>query len=291
MKKRTDHNTGSQNRDNEDMASAVINYPNSRTSNLFISSGDKTDGTYSNSLFQNNSKLIKRSASQIGLKNYNIFYCIPNINLGNNTIKIVIDGAPGPDPEYVLTITPQNYNTIAELYAEITSKLTIATGETFSIGPIDDCVVTLSCTKSFRFEQCTFMDKGKSAHGLFYTGFSLVPSMKAVPQLIYTSYIDVLISDIKDAEIGQSTFTEIKAFSTSEHLTRIYLSDPTIPQYLTNEIENVDYFPYRHRSLTTFQITIYDEYQAIIYNETQTLDNNLYEIPLIKYEMMLNIIA
>jgi hypothetical protein len=59
--------------------------------------------------------------------------------------------------------------------------------------------------------------------------------MKATPQLIYTRYIDVLITDIKDAEIGQSTFTEIKRFSKIDHLSRIFLKNNIIPQYIDEE--------------------------------------------------------
>ena len=291
MIKRTEHKMGLQNRDSEDLASPVINYPNSRSSNLYVSSDDKIDGTYSSALYQNNSKLLKRQTSQIGLKRFNIFYCIPNIHLGNNSIKITIEGGEVPDTEHTTTITPKNYDTIAELYAEIIAKLNLATGQTFSIDPIQDCVVTLTCTKSFRFEQCPFIDRGTSVHGLFYTGTSFVENMKAVPQLLYTRYIDVLISDIKNAEIGQSTFTEIKAFSSVDHLSRIFLKDNTIPQYLDTEFSNIDYFPYRHRTLTSFVITIYDEYQSVIWNQTQIIDNNIYEVKELKYEFVLNIIS
>lgn len=290
MKKRTEHYVGFQNRDQEDMASSVINYPNSRSSNLYISSEDKTDGTYANALYQNNSKLIKRQTSQIGLKRYNIFYCIPNINLSNNSVTVVIDGGVGPDTTHTTSIVLKNYETIVELYDEIKGKLSTISGETFNYS-VQDCVVTLTCSKSFRFADCPFINNGSSVHGLFYTGSSNVDSLKAVPELIYTRYIDVLITDIKDAEIGQSTFTEIKRFSKIDHLSRIFLKSNTIPQYIDQEFDNIDYFPYRHRSLTTFQITLYDEYQNVIYSQLQSLDNSNYEIKTLKYEFVLNIIS
>ena len=288
MKKRTEHYVGFQSRDQEDVASAVINYPNSRSSNLYISSDDKTDGSYANALYQNNSKLIKRQTSQIGLKRYNIFYCIPNINENNNSITVIIDGAP--ETSHTTSILLKNYETIVELYDEITSQLSAISGETFNY-LVEDCVVTLACSKPFRFGECSFINNGSSVHGLFYTGSSNVDSMKAAPQLIYTRYIDVLITDIKDAEIGQSTFTEIKRFSKIDHLSRIFLKNNIIPQYIDEEFDNIDYFPYRHRSLTTFQITLYDEYQNVIFSKVQTLDGSLYEIKLLKYEFVLNIIS
>ena len=106
MKSRTDLRVGDQKRDATDQAINVITYQHARSSNLYISSEDKVDGTYANALYQNTNKLLRRDTSQLSLKNISFDYCLTNINNRNNFFKFMIQG---DITIYDILMTSKNY--------------------------------------------------------------------------------------------------------------------------------------------------------------------------------------
>ncbi|MCK5342224.1 MAG: hypothetical protein KAR20_02405, partial [Candidatus Heimdallarchaeota archaeon] len=77
---RTEQFVGGLQRDQGDLIQQVVTYPNVKHSSLYISSENKVDGTSSNALYQNDSKLVKQDISKIGLKSFHLDYCISNVN-------------------------------------------------------------------------------------------------------------------------------------------------------------------------------------------------------------------
>ena len=302
---RTEQFVGGLQRDQGDLIQQVVTYPNVKHSSLYISSENKVDGTSSNALYQNDSKLVKQDISKIGLKSFHLDYCISNVNEKNNTFRFLSypDGAPTPTI-YTRTIDPKNYtddplgppgNAIQSLFTDIITSFNGSEGDgqpnTFSFS-ISDCVVTFTSTGTFQFVDCPAINFGNSCHGLFYTNSPVTSSesMKVVPRLQYTSYIDV--SEIGNARITNDTFTGTQLFNLNDHFARIFVDTTTaLPRVIDREIQNIQFIPYRHRALTSFQVTLYDEYSTVLYSETQTIGTDLVEVPLVQYELKFNLIS
>ena len=288
MKSRTDLRVGDQKRDATDQAINTITYKHARSSNLYISSADKVDGTYSNALYQNTNKLLRRDTSQLAIKNINIDYCLTNINGRNNFFKFLIQG---DITIYSVIITPHNYETATDFYNQLVIQMNqvLIAGASLAVISVvvDDCVSVLSSTIAYKFTKSSGIDYGDAMHGLFYGDYSL--SLKTVSNLQYTRYIDILITELKSAEMGSTTFTEIHQFPSIDHIYRLFINESSIiPRTIHKNIINLDYVTYRHRTLTSFQITLFDEYQQILYSE---VDPQNFEIPYLKYEMTINIIS
>ena len=89
---------------------------------------------------------------------------------------------------------------------------------------------------------------GNNLHGIGYTpGFT--QSIKILPKLYYTRYIDILFTEIIDAKVLSHKFSESKRFNTSNHLTRLYIPFSTNNKQLKNfqrENININYWNILH---------------------------------------------
>jgi len=293
MQDRTQHKIGQQGRDEADKAQQVINFPNSRSSNCFINSDEKIDGTYSQAFYENNN-LISRNTSQIGLKDYNIEWCIENVNDFNNIFTVEIFGEVAP---FTATVQKKNYIDPNDLIDAVITALNLAVGAvaTFTKTPsvqFETCLITLTCTKTFRFiSPSTGISAGFSTYGIPFTN-TLSNNYKIIPTLQYTKYIDVLITEIKQSQFTSDTFTGVQRFSSNDHIARIFVDTSlAIPRNIAAEYSNVDYFGFTHRALTSFVCTLYDEYQNILFSDTFLSGTDNIEIPYVKYNFTLNIIS
>lgn len=291
---RTERFIGKLSRNQNDEVVQVETYPNTRHSSLYVSTDDKIEGTASNALYQNNNKLVRQDISKIGLKTLHLDYCIPNVNSKNNVLKLNAypDGVPTATV-YDVIIPTNNYTTTILLLDAIITALNAVVPITFSY-TIEDCVVTLTSTGTFQFLDCPGINFGSSVHGLFYTNSPVtsVESMKIVPKLQYTSFVDVVVTELGNARITSDTFSGTQLYNTNDHFARIFVDETTvIPRIINREIQNIQFIPYRHRTITSFQITLYDEFSSILYSEVQTIGGDLIEIPLVKYELKFNLIS
>ncbi len=113
--------------------------------------------------------------------------------------------------------------------------------------------------------------------------------------MLYTRYIDILISRIKDAQISVNTYTKNKPYDNKEHIARIYLpkgaGQTGIMDRVEVDFDIVDYFPYRKRQLTQFKIALYDEFGNYIYHATEPIDGSNYEINYLKYNIELSLVS
>ena len=116
--------------------------------------------------------------------------------------------------------------------------------------------------------------------------------MKVVASMQYTKFIDVVVTEIGNARITTDSFSSTQLFNTNDHFARIFIDETiVIPRIIDREIQNIQFIPYRHRALTSFQITLYDEYSRVLHSEVQTIGTDLIEIPLVKYELKFNFIS
>ena len=291
MKSRTDLRVGDQKRDATDQAMNVITYEHARSGNLYISSNDKVDGTYANSLYQNTNKLLRRDTSQLGIKHISFDYCLPNVNARNNNFKFMVQDSV---LVFDITMDSKNYETPQEFYDALIIKMNaeiLAGGSlAFMSVVINGCESILSSTVAYKFIKSNGIDFGDALHGIFYSDYTL--TMKTISNMQYTRYIDILITELKSAEMGSTTFTKIHNYPSIDHIYRLFINQTTtVPRFINKEVYNIDYITYRHRTLTSFQITLFDEYQQVLYSETQNIGSGNYEVPYVKYNMTINLIS
>ena len=290
MQDRTQHKIGGQNRDIQDKVQQVVNYPNSRSSNCYISSENKIDGTYSHAIYENNN-LLSRNTSQIGLKDYSFNWCLENVNNTNNTFTVEIAGEGSP---FTASVPSDHYVDEGVLISTLVDELNAVLGlvAEFSFTLTNNCTIILSCDKDFRFvNPSSGISLGYSVFGIPFTN-TLSNDFKIVPDLHLTNYIDLLITEIKQSEFTSDTFTEIQKFPLGDHIARIMVNESiTIPRIIKKEIKNIDYFGFRHRNITGFSVSLYSEYGQLLHSETFQSGSDNIEIPLVKYNITLNIIS
>jgi hypothetical protein len=273
-----------------DTVAPVIVYENSRHSTLLLNSDDKIDGTYADAIYQNNSRMIPGGVTSLGLSSTHINYRIPNINSRNNILRYMIDGDIGI---YVAVFATDNRDTTTELYTAIIARMNALTPGIFSFTENIDGTVSLIATPgtSFKFISSSFIDYGRSCHGLYYTT-NFEPEIRTIARLQYTRYIDIGVSELRNAIINNNSFGATKKFSSIDHLTRIYVDGTVaIPRLINNEVRNVDYFAFRDRALTNMSVTLYDEFEQVIWSDVVNVSGELVELPYISYELDFTLIS
>lgn len=294
---RTEEKSGFTGRIKNDMADQVITFPNPQSSNLFISSSEKIDGTYQLARYKNESKLIDHQVTQTGLKYYRFNYSLSNSNPKNNTFFFELEGIL---MTWTATMPTENFITVASLMDELIMQLNMFIAPdvfawTFSPPLTNNAIVILSCTKNFKFlDNSSAVNCGFSLYGIQSSNnFTSGLQMSILPELQYTKYIDMLISEIKNDEILNASFSQSQNFDNKNHLYRIYIDDVvTVPRIIEREIINIDYFKLRNRDIFDIEISLFDEYKTPIYSEVFSGQNgDIFEIPYIKYELIINTIA
>lgn len=284
---RTDRFVGSQ-KINTDEVLQVINFPNSHQSTLYIDSDDK-NGFYNAGTYENPGKLIRQDISQIGVKKVVINYNIPNVNTLNNNFIFSIGEAI-----YNIIVPIGYYADILEFMTALTIEMNLAQGVTvfsYLTTPFPGGLVASGGTL-WAWRVCNGISNN-SLHGLFYFEGS-TNSQTVSGNMLYTEYIDILISRVKDAQITTNTYTSIKPYDTKEHIARIYLDNhgqSGVSEKIITTFENVDYFPYRKRQLTQFKIDMHDEYGNLLYVDSQTISGSSYEIKYLTYEIELSLLS
>lgn len=265
-----------------DTVQPVLVYENSRHSKLFLNSHDKLDGTYANAIYQNNSRLVPGGVTSIGLSRSHLDYRIPNINSRNNIVKFQVSGDVAI---YTGVFATDNRDTVTEMYTAIVALMNGLKPNTFTFNENIDGTVSLIGSTDYRFLSCSFIDYGRSSHGLYYvTGY--VPEIKTIARLQYTRYIDIGISEIRNGIINNNTFGANKKFSSIDHLTRVFVDEKlTIPRFIDNDIANIEYFTFRDRALTNLEVTLYDEYEKVIWSDVFNINGEFIELPYLSYEL------
>jgi len=298
-----------------DKAENVVVFPNVLTSNIYIDSNDKlTGGSYTDSFYVNKNNIVTSQVSRVGLKFIDIFYSIPNSNNRNNSYTVMVVGSP---IEVNFSLPVKNYETVAELFLTNNSTglkfamNTAITTQTPIIPNINFVELTagvweMTSDIGFKFLNSNGINFGNNLHGIGYTpGFT--QSIKILPKLYYTRYIDILFTEIIDAKVLSHKFSESKRFNTSNHLTRLYIPFSTNPEDLLGtgkqlknfqrENININYYPVRHRDISDIRISLVDEFQEPLYMEVQniTTTNPITsinsEIPYLKYNLVLSTIG
>jgi len=295
MMHRTESKTGITGRMKNDKAEQVITFPNPQSSNLFISSSEKIDGTYQLARYRNESKIMDHQVTQTGLKYYRFNYSISNSNPKNNTFIFELEGLL---TTFTATMPTENYITVPDLMDELINQLNISAAPdvfSWSTPLLNNAIVNLSCTKNFKFlNSSSAVNSGFSLYGIQSSNnFTSGLQMSILPELQYTKYIDMLISEIKNDEILNTSFSQSQNFSNTSHLHRIYIDEVvSLPRIIEREIINIDYFKLRNRDIFEVSISLFDEYKQPIYSETFSGQNgDIFEIPFIKYELIINTIA
>jgi len=289
----------------------VINYPSTRTSGLYIDSTDINFGGYEKSTYENTNNLIPLQISRLGLKYINMSYRIPNMNPLNNIFKFLIDGNPTEilfafgttdwlDPQTMFMAIKQ------EMQTEALSQVGVVLVVDFTRQNGTD-VWSMTSSIPIQFQQSIGITYGGNLHGMKYTPDGYFSEMLIIPRMYYTSYIDILISEIRDNSIVPHKFSSNKRFAESEHISRIYI--PFVNRITDNneviarqmkefarENVNINYYAFRHRDVNSFQITLIDEFENVIATENQVIDLDNPEgqitnqIEFLKYNIVLSII-
>ena len=283
---RKQYANGSQN----DTVQPVLVYENSRHSTLLLNSDDKIDGTYADAIFQNNSRLIPGGITTIGLNRIIMDYRIPNINGRNSVLKFQIEG---DITIYTSILATDNKNTVTEMYTSIVNRMNDLTPGIFSFTEATDGTVYLIATPGtkFKFLSCTFIDYGRYAHGLYYTT-NFEQNIRTIARLQYTRYIDIGVSEIRNATINNNSFGSAKKFSAIEHLTRVHVDDSvTIPRAIKTTASNINYFAFRDRALTNMRVSLYDEYEQVLWSNVVNVSGELVGIPYVSYELDFTLIS
>jgi hypothetical protein len=288
QRSRQEHKTGVQNaHDVDDLVQQVTNYPNYRSERIYMYSNDKKDGTYGQALYENDNSIVKRGVSGLGIEEVHLNYCIPNVNGRNNIISFQLDGGGVS----TATITIKNYETTLFLFTEIVAKMNGAViPDPFSFSINDDCTVDLISTTDFKFLNCPFINFGESLHGLYYTS-GFVPLIKAVAHLQYTSFIDIVVSDMTNAQLAQSTYSIEQKFNTIAHIARVHVDEEiSIPRKIVKKYDTkINYFPFRHRSLNSVNIQLVDEFNNTLYSQVfESGSGETIELQNLKYSLILN---
>lgn len=285
LRHRTEHKMGVQGYNNniQDETMNTTTFDNYLRNRVYIDSEDKEDGTYTAANFQNTSNIIRRGVSGIGIEEMDIIYCIPNINDRNKNIKFHLLAGP----LLSVDLDVKNYDTVEDLFTEIAAKMnSVSAGFTHSVN--DDCTATISNLTAFQFDSCNFIDRGASVHGLFYTSAEVL-AIRSVANLQYTRFIDVLISNVLNGQISQSSYSASQSFNTNQHLARVFIDDVvTIPRKVQKVYEKINYTPYQHRDLANIQIRLLDEYNDPLYGDVTNLAGDDFEVKRVKYNIILN---
>lgn len=285
LRHRTEHKMGYQGYNNnkldETMNTTIFdNYLRNR---IYIDSEEKEDGTYTVANYQNTGNIVRRGVSGVGIEEMDIIYCIPNINDRNKNIKFHLLAGP------VLSVDldVKNYDTVEDLFLAIATKMnSVSAGFTHSVN--DDCTATISNLTAFQFDPCSFIDRGASVHGLFYTSTEVL-FIKSVANLQYTRFIDVLITDVLSGQISQSSYSATQSFNTNQHLARVFIDDVIeIPRKIKKVYEKINYIPYQHRDIANIKISLLDEYNDLLYGDILNLGGDDFEIKRVKYNIVLN---
>jgi hypothetical protein len=285
LRHRTEHKMGVQgyNNNTQDETMNTTIFDNYLRNRIYIDSEEKEDGTYTNANYQNTSNIVRRGVSGVGIEEMDITYCIPNINDRNKNIKFHLLAGP------VLSVDldVKNYDTVDELFIEIVAKMnSVSAGFTRNVN--NDCTVSLSNPTAYAFDSCSFIDRGASVHGLFYTSAEVL-SIKSVANLQYTRFIDILVSDMLNGQISQSSYGATQSFNTNQHLARLFVDNvTTIPRKINKKYDKINYTPYQHRDLTNIQIRLLDEYNDPLYGDVVNLGGDDFELKRVKYNIILN---
>ena len=293
-----------------DSAQNVVIFPNVLSSDVYIDSDDRISGNVSNGIYSNKNNLLTAQVSRVGLKFVDMHFNIPNNNDRNNTYIMEFVGGSGPIPK---TLPTRNYETANGLYIDIVNMIVGASvdaglvGYTLTIIPDDDRLYQFTSSVGIKFLVCSGISFGTNLHGLSYTS-GFVNEYKIIPNLFYTRYIDILVNEIIDAKVMSHKFSQSKRFNTSNHLSRLYIpfesKDITDPASIgkqkinfQRETVNINHYPFRHRDVSEFQISLVDEFQEPIYVGSQEITTTdpittiTSEIPYLKYNFVLSIIG
>lgn len=292
---------------NLDESQNVTVFPNVLSSDIYIDSDDRIEGTVSDCIYENRNNIVDSQVTRLGLKFIDFYFKIPNSNGRNNAYKFMIVGSP---VEITFELPIKNYLSSTDLFLDLKSIMELsALAQTGLVYTIDFPQVNNGVYYNVipniptRFINSNGITFGNNLHGLYYTD-GYFNTINIIPKLYYTRYVDVLFTEITDAKTLPHKFSARKKFNTSEHLTRLYIPfsqnggfEPLQITGFQKENTNINFYAYRHRDVNSFRIKLFDEFQEFLYVETQnvsTVDpvsSIVSEIPYVKYNLVLSVVG
>lgn len=247
---------------------------------LFVDSNDRLEDTlYNEAHYKNGSGLVKQQISHIGLKSYHVENLIPNINERNNSITFWSDVAAS---NFTVVLANGNYS-VVDMMTLIETALNTVSGPssvTFTIAAVTlgSSEYIVSGTNLFRFVSSSHIDRAASTSGLFVTTGSTTV-MTVVARGLYTRYVDVLISNLKQGQVLENTFSKVGNLNNFSHVQRIVLTGGIVDR----EIRTIHYTRVRPRNVTDLVINLVDEYGDSLYAPVQNLGGDNYQVDYFKY--------
>ncbi len=252
---------------------------------LFIDSSDRlSDTLYNAASYQDTSGLVKQQITHVGMKSYHFDNLIPNINDRNNVITFWSDVDAA---EFSATIPNGNY-TIAALMTAIQVALNAAGSAvtfTLAVVPVGSLgEYTVTGNNLFRFVSSSHIDRARPCSGLFITDSSIL-SQTVIARGLYSRYIDVLISNLKEGQVLSNTFSKTTKFNNFSHLQRIILhpQEDKAESTVTREIYSIHHTRIRPRNVVDLIIDLYDEFGDLVHAPVQNLGGDNYGIDYLKY--------
>lgn len=286
------HNvTGFLNQSPGDKALKVEVHPNAHTSLLNVYSEDRTtNSTYARADYEIGAEILQSKVNKLALSSYDLRYCISNINPRNDTIIFFSSFSA---LQHTVIIPNEHYTVNGLIMAIVTAlnSVTGASGLTFSFDPLGACTYDLkSAGGDFQFISSSHIDRAGPCSGLFITS-APVSSQIVFIGAQYANYLDVIIENFRDAQILKNSFTKDNTFPINGHMFRITINQTDEYVSITEEVKNLNFVSIRNKELTTLQILLYDQFGDLVFSPCQTLGGEVFNIPLIKYEMKFDISA
>jgi hypothetical protein len=272
----------------------VETHANGHTSLLNIYSGDRNSNTtYASAQYSIGGEILQSKVNKTALFSYNMTYCIPNINFRNGIVKFYSNSGLGSTHSVVIV---ENHYSVADLMTALTTALNTESGSsglTFSTNKLWGCVYRLtSVGGGFRFLSSSHVDRAAPCTGIFITQTETTSMLLNVGAQ-YTNYADIVIEQLRDAQILQNSFTKDNIFPVVDHVFRIPIFQPDglALIYIDEQIKNLNHVVIRNKQINNLTVNIYDQFGELIFSPTQTIGAQVFNIDLLTYDLKFAISA
>lgn len=277
-----------------DQAMKVEVHPNAHSSLLNIHSSDRlSNTTYADAQYTIGGLIMESKVNKVALSEYRFRYCIPNINKRNDTISFL---SSNTGAVVHTTVLVTNHYNIPDLMAHLETQLNLLTGAsglTFTVTEVFDCNYSVEAGGgTFRFVSSTHVDRASPCTGIFATA-GLISGMDVVVGGQYTSYLDITMDQMRDAQIIQNSFTKDNIFAVIDHIYRVPVTQTpdNVFEDMNILIKNLNYIAIRNKDISNLRVKIYDQFGELIYSPVELLASEIFNIPLIKYSIKFSMSA
>jgi hypothetical protein len=266
----------------------VETHANGHTSLLNIYSEDRnTNSTYASAQYSIGGEILQSKVNKTALSSYSMWYAIPNINTRNDTITFHSNVGPGSD--HTVQIVHNHYNAGDLMTAVITALNTVAgaSGLTFSVNPLwGRFYDLLAVGGGFRFLSSSHVDRASPCTGLFIADAETTTMTLTVGGQ-YTDYVDIVIPQLRDAQILENSFTKDNIFPVVDHVFRvpIFQVDGQVLLYVNEQIKNLNHVVIRNKQISNLTVNLYDQFGELIYSPVITIGNQSFNVRALKYDL------